>query len=48
VIDRKSNKLVWRGWSVGTVTNPQSFEKELPKTIHKIFARYPLHDPKAR
>jgi hypothetical protein len=43
VIDRKTNKMIWRGWSVGTVTDPQSYEAELQKDIHKIFEKYPTH-----
>jgi hypothetical protein len=42
VIDRKDNKLIWRGWSVSTVTNPESYSKDLPKILHDIFAKYPL------
>jgi hypothetical protein len=42
VIDRKNNKLIWRGWSTSTVTNPQSYSKDLPKILHQIFSKYPL------
>jgi hypothetical protein len=45
VIDRKKNQLIWRGWSVGSVSDQQDLEKELPKDIRKIFKKYPVHAP---
>jgi hypothetical protein len=48
IIDRKKNQLIWRGWSVGTVSDEQSLEKELPKDIKKIFKKYPVHVPRKK
>jgi hypothetical protein len=48
VIDRRKNQLIWRGWSVGTVNDEQSLEKELPKDIKKIFKKYPIPSPKKK
>jgi hypothetical protein len=48
VIDQKSNKLIWRGWSVSTVSDPQSYSQDLAKNIHKIFANYPTRQPQSR
>jgi len=42
VIDRKTNQLVWKGWSVGTLNNEEDLEQQLPKDIRKIFTKYPV------
>jgi len=42
VIDLKANQLIWRGWSVGTLTDESDLESELPGDIRKIFKRYPI------
>jgi hypothetical protein len=42
VIDRKLNQMVWRGWSVDTLVDEVTLEKELPGDIKKIFQRYPV------
>ena len=42
VIDRKKNQLIWRGWSVGTLTDEQALEAELPNDIHRVFKKYPV------
>ena len=42
MIDRKSNQLIWKGWSVGTVTNEQNFEYELPSDIRRLFKQFPV------
>lgn len=41
-IDRKTNKLVWRGWSVSTVTDKANYEKEIKKNVTKIFHKFPI------
>lgn len=41
-IDRKTNKLVWKGWAQETVTDEQSYEYELQGNIHKVFKKYPV------
>ncbi|MFN6946803.1 MAG: DUF4136 domain-containing protein [Cytophagaceae bacterium] len=44
VIDTEENNLVWRGWSVGALDDPNTFKQNLPIMIHDIFSRYPV-DP---
>lgn len=44
-IDRKTNKLVWRGWSVSTVTDDSNYEKEIQKDVAKIFHKFPIQIP---
>jgi hypothetical protein len=46
MIDRKSNQLVWKGWSVGSVTDEQTFEYELASDIHRLFKEFPVPVPK--
>jgi len=48
VIDRKLNQLIWRGWSVGTLTDEAALESELSGDIHKIFKNYPIPVPKSK
>jgi len=42
VVEKNSNKLVWRGWSVGTLTNGQTYESDLQSDIHAIFRQFPI------
>lgn len=42
IIDRKTNTLVWKGWSVGSVTDESSFEYELPSDIRRLFKEFPV------
>ena len=42
IIDRKENKLIWKGWSVGTLYDEQSFEYELPSDIRRLFKQFPI------
>ena len=46
MIDRKTNQLIWKGWSVGSITDEQSYEYELPSDIHRVFKEYPVPLPK--
>jgi hypothetical protein len=48
MIDRKSNQLIWKGWSVGTVTDEQTFEYELSSDIRRLFKEFPVPIPKAK
>lgn len=40
-IDRKTNRLVWRGWAIGTLTDPEQYEDDLKKSIERIFKKFP-------
>lgn len=42
IIDRRQNRLIWRGWSVGTVDDEQDLENQLQLDIHKIFKQLPV------
>jgi hypothetical protein len=42
MIDRKTNRLIWKGWAIGTVTDEATYEWELHGDIHRIFNRFPL------
>lgn len=42
IIERKTNTLVWKGWSVGTVTDESSFEYELPSDMRRLFKEFPV------
>jgi hypothetical protein len=44
-IDRNTNKLVWRGWSVSTVTDAATYELELKKDVTKILQKFPIQIP---
>ncbi len=39
--DRKTNRMIWRGWSESTVTNPRKYESELHDDVRKIFTKFP-------
>ncbi len=41
MIDRKTNRMIWRGWSASTVTNPSKYESELHADVRKIFTKFP-------
>ena len=41
VIDRKSSKVIWRGWGEGIVNNPEKAINDLPKVVNKIFDKFP-------
>ena len=42
IIDRKTNTLIWKGWSVGSVTDESSFEYELPSDMKRLFKEFPV------
>ena len=42
MIDRKTSRLVWRGWGEGVVTDVQLYESQLPKGIDEIFKNFPV------
>ena len=42
MVDRKTNKLVWRGWGEEIVTDAQTYESQLPEGISEIFKQFPL------
>lgn len=42
-IDRRTKKLVWRGWSEGVLPrDPELAMHELPGVIHQIFEKFPV------
>jgi len=41
IVDRRTNELVWRGWSRETLGSPEDFERNLSAQITDIVARMP-------
>lgn len=41
VIDRKKNRMVWRGWGASCIMDPYNFKSELEAKVNAIFKRYP-------
>ena len=40
-IDRITNRLVWRGWSIGTIVDPVDYGLQIQKDLPKIFKSFP-------
>ncbi|HXA02686.1 MAG TPA: DUF4136 domain-containing protein [Cytophagaceae bacterium] len=45
VVDKSINQLIWRGWAVGSISDEQDLEEQLPNDIKKIFLKYPVPLP---
>ena len=43
-IDRRTNRLVWRGWAVGTVVDPMQYEDDIKRDIQHIFKNFPFQE----
>lgn len=41
IIDRKTSKVIWRGWAEGEVNNPEKAINEIPEVIGNIFKKLP-------
>jgi len=41
IIDRASDRLVWRGWAVGTMTSPRDAGRKIPEAVAQIFRHFP-------
>lgn len=41
LIDRKTSKVIWRGWAEGELDNPERAITQLPKVIGNIFKKLP-------
>jgi len=41
MIDRKTSKVIWRGWAEGEVNNPEKAINEIPQVIGNIFKKLP-------
>ena len=41
-VQRSSGKLVWRGWSVGRLSDPIKYMDQLPRIIGRMFIHYPV------
>ncbi|MCX2450087.1 DUF4136 domain-containing protein [Pedobacter sp. PLR] len=39
LIDRRSSKVIWRGWAEGVVNNPEKAINELPQVVTNIFKK---------
>lgn len=42
LIDRKSKKVIWRGWAEGELNNPEKAIAQLPKVVENIFKKLPV------
>jgi hypothetical protein len=42
-VDRKTNRLVWRGWGASCIMDPYEFKKELEDKIQEMFEKYPTN-----
>ena len=43
-IDRRTNRLVWRSWAVGTVVDPLQYENDIKRDIQRIFKNFPFQE----
>ena len=41
LIDRRTSKVIWRGWGKGEVNDPEKAIGDIPKVIDKIFGKFP-------
>jgi hypothetical protein len=39
IIDRKTSKVIWRGWAEGELDNPERAINEIPQVITNIFKK---------
>lgn len=39
LIDRKSGKVIWRGWAEGEINNPEKAINDIPKIVDGIFKK---------
>lgn len=42
LIDRTTHKVIWRGYGIGVVNNPESAVNDLPKVVDGILEKLPL------
>lgn len=40
-IDRKTSRMIWRGWSESCIINPADYKETLPIKINRIFNQFP-------
>jgi hypothetical protein len=43
LIDGKTKKVIWRGYGVGEVSNPETAYKDIPKVVEGIIKKLPLN-----
>lgn len=41
IIERKTSKLIWRGWAEGEVNDPQKAINDIPTVVANIFKKLP-------
>jgi hypothetical protein len=41
IIERKSSKLIWRGWAEGEINDPQKAINDIPSVVANIFKKLP-------
>jgi len=43
LVDRKTHKVIWRGYGIGEVGNPEKAINDLPKVVDGIFAKLTIN-----
>jgi hypothetical protein len=46
LIDRRSRKVIWRGYGIGEVDNPAQAVNDIPKVVDGILSKLPLKEVK--
>ncbi len=41
IVERKTSKLIWRGWAEGEIDNPQKAVEDIPAVVANIFKKLP-------
>jgi hypothetical protein len=41
IVDAAAKQLVWRGWAVDTLGNPEKMEKKINKAVSKLMKKFP-------
>lgn len=39
MIDRKSGRVIWRGWAEGEIGNPEKAINDIPMVVDNIFKK---------
>ena len=39
LIDRKTGKVIWRGWAEGQIGSPEKAINDIPKVVDNIFKK---------
>jgi hypothetical protein len=45
LIDRKTSKVIWKGWAEGQINNPEKASNKLPKVVDTYLESCPDSQP---